>query len=521
MAKSNAAARAAADPDFGGIVPRRRWPMHVIVPVVVTLVVGGVMLVSAGRAIRPATPVRVLPVVYDRAPAEQPADTSQDARGRKTVQASGWLEADPFSIACTALADGVVAEMLVLEGQGVEKGQVVARLVADDAHLALARAEADVGVAKAEVEVAEAELAAARTDWDNPVERDRAVDVSVASLAETESELAQLPSLIEAEQAMYESTREELTRLQASFESGAASDIEVIILEKDAEARGASVEALRKREAILVARRDRLRAETEAARRNADLRVEERRALAIANAKLARATAAMTQAEAMRDEAQLRLDRMEIVSPITGLVQQRLKSPGDKVMLAMDDPHSSHLVHLYDPEKLQVRVDVPLADASNVFVGQRCEVVVDVLPDRTFPGEVTRITNEADVQKNTLQVKVRVIEPSELLRPEMLTRVKFIGSSGSTDAGAQGSETIVLVPEESIDASGDAPHVWVVRHRRAGRGVVEPVPVREIGRDAGWARVAAALVPGDLLAIDAPDLEPGRHVRLIGDGGES
>ena len=87
---------------------------------------------------------------------------------------------------------------------------------------------------------------------------------------------------------------------------------------------------------------------------------------------------------------------------MAGNVLRRLKGPGDKVMLGMDDPHSSHVVHLYDPGALQVRVDVPLADAAQVGVGQACEVVVDILPDEIFAGEVTRVTHEADLQKEHL-----------------------------------------------------------------------------------------------------------------------
>ena len=143
-----------------------------------------------------------------------------------------------------------------------------------------------------------------------------------------------------------------------------------------------------------------------------------------------RARAVVARATARRDQDKLRLERMVIRAPITGLVQRRLKVPGDKIMLGMDDPLSAHLLHLYDPERLQVRVDVPLADAAGVFVGQRCEIVVDILPDVVFVGDVTRITHEADLQKNTLQVKVRVIDPDPVLKPEMLTRVRFLAEGG-------------------------------------------------------------------------------------------
>ena len=42
-----------------------------------------------------------------------------------------------------ALADGIVESILVLEGEPIKAGQVVARMVADDARLAAAKAEAE------------------------------------------------------------------------------------------------------------------------------------------------------------------------------------------------------------------------------------------------------------------------------------------------------------------------------------------------------------------------------------------
>ncbi|MFG0283554.1 MAG: efflux RND transporter periplasmic adaptor subunit [Phycisphaerales bacterium JB039] len=492
--------------------PRRRPPMHIVAPATVALAVGALLLESGAEALRPAMPIAVRPVVFDRSQPEPEAQGTQ--RRGVAVQAAGWLEADPFYIAATALADGVVREMLVLEGERVEQGQVIARLVDDDARLALARAEAELETRQAELQAAEADLAAADVDWANPVERERAVAVARAALEETEAELAQVPAMIAAEQARLERDQEELERARKALARDAATELEVIIYEKTVESQAAAVDIMRKREAILRAKRDRLTAELAAAERNADLRVMERRALDASKAAVTSARAAVRQAEAARDEAQLRLDRMTIRAPITGYVQSRFKVPGDKVMLAMDDPHSAHLVHLYDPQKIQVRVDVPLADASHVFTGQQCEVVVEVLPDATFVGEVTRITHEADLQKNTLQVKVRVIDPSPLLRPEMLTRVKFLPDGAAAGSDAVGDASPVRVPEASLDRAAGGARVWVVRDRRAGAGVVRPVAVTLVTAEAGWATVRGDLRPGDLLALEPAGLTEGQRVRM-------
>lgn len=514
---------------------RRRIPVHIVLPAVVALAVAGLLIATAWRTLAPTTDVRVRPALFLQSaapPSEAGGGAEAEAAvpSRRTVQAPGWLEADPYYVACSALADGVIEEILVLEGESVERGQVVARLVADDAILAVADAEATLQAARADLAAAEAVRVAAQTDWDNPVERRRAVGVASAALEETKAELIQLPALIAEQDAMHARLEEELKRAAAALQRDAASDIEVYILRKRAEAQAASAEALRKRRAILEAKRDRLAAELKAAERSFELRVEERRALDAAVAEVAHRTASIAQAEARRDEARLRLERMTIPAPISGFVQRRLKAPGDKVMLGMDSPHSSHILHLYDPERIQVRVDVPLADAAHVAVGQACEVIVDVLPETTFRGEVTRITHEADLQKNTLQVKVRVLDPSPLLKPEMLTRVRFLGggdglgapSAPGRSAGPAPAATRVLIAPDCIDRSAAMPTVWAVRDRHGRRGIADPVLVSlGTARDDGWVPAAGPLRPGDMLVVAPVGLHAGDRVRVMGEGGAS
>jgi len=518
-----------------GPVPRRSRPA-VIIPILVLALTLLVVGWSAWPTLRPVRDVAVTQVVFDRSleaavvPTTAPGDAAQPpARDGAptsdvTVQAAGWLEAEPFFIACTALADGVVETMQVLEGDRVEKGQIVATLVAEDSELRLARAEADLDVARAELGLAEAELVAAQRDWDELVDRTRAIETAKAEVAEAEAELAQLPSLIRAATARLIRRQEELKREELSRERNASTDLDVIVAQQHVEAQRAVVASLEAQRPMLEARIERLRADRRAAERHMDLRIEERLRLDSAEASLARTKASVARAAAIRDEAALELERMVIRAPIDGYVQRRIKVPGDKVVRGMDDPHSSHLVHLYDPERIQVRVDVPLADASHVFVGQRCEVIIEVLPDTTFAGEVLLTTHEADLQKNTLEVKVKVLDPSPLLRPEMLTRVRFLprgatrGASGA-ERPVNPSERVasarVLVPSEALDAAGGAPRVWTVRDRRGDRGIARPVRVEPLQEtDEGWMAVTGPLHPGELLVVSAQGLRAGQRVRI-------
>ncbi len=120
--------------------PRLRGGTRVVLPLAVLLLALGLLAYAAQDTLLPRREVRVVPVVVK---------TGVESSAGVTVQAPGWLEPDPYAVAVSALTDGIVKEVLVLEGEPVKKGQVVARLVDDDARLARDRAAADMAEKRA------------------------------------------------------------------------------------------------------------------------------------------------------------------------------------------------------------------------------------------------------------------------------------------------------------------------------------------------------------------------------------
>ncbi len=514
----------------------RRGPRRASAAAAATIVasLAGLALWSAWPVLSPAHPVEVVQAVHDVSGVQAPAaasdarDATQTAggneRGSVTVQAAGWLEAYPYYTAVPALTDGIIESIHVLEGDAVEANQVVATLIDDDRAIALRGAEAALAAASARLEHAQAELVAAEAHWAEPIALTRALETSTAASREAEAELEQLPFLIEAARATLVRLEEERDRLEASSARQATNELELVIAQQRAAAQRAEVSALQARTQILEARLGRLEAERVAAQRELDLRIEDRRRVAAAKAAVATAEAEVLRLTAARDDAALALERTQVRSPVAGRVQFRLKLPGDKVARQIDAPHSAHVLHVYDPEQLQVRVDVALAEASHVFIGQRCEVVVEALPGQTFEGIVVRETHEADIQKNTLQFKVRVVDPDPMLRPEMLTRVKFLPGRASSNAQAQAASAssvagvsgpVVLVPASAIDASdAGQPVIWRVTERSGRRGIARPVPVRVLEQHDAWTSISAEVPSGALLVTAPSGLNDGQRVRF-------
>src|SRR5690606_4781671 len=88
--------------------------------------------------------------------------------GTPMFNAPGWIEPRPTPIRVAALASGFVEDLLVVEDQQVAAGEPIARLVDDDALLALEQAQASLELREAEVREAAAALAAALVNFEIP-----------------------------------------------------------------------------------------------------------------------------------------------------------------------------------------------------------------------------------------------------------------------------------------------------------------------------------------------------------------
>jgi RND family efflux transporter MFP subunit len=482
--------------------PRRSWGTRVALPGALLLAFGALALWAGRDALTPKLDVRTVPVVVK---------AGLGGGGAAAARAAGWVEPDPFPIAVPALTDGVVHAVHVLEGDRVTAGQIVAKLVGDDAEIAHRAAEAVLSAAKARTEKARAELESAERSLASPLALTGDAEGAAGALREAVADRDAATAEAAAADAAARAAESRGARTAAAAANGLASTAEATEAARAAESARASARAAALRADAAAARV----AVAEAANRRAsgtrDLAVELNRAARVARASLAEAESDEARATADRDAAALRVLRTSVRSPADGIVLERSVAPGSVV--GKDAAHGAAIVSLYDPAKLQVRVDVPLADASKVGAGQKARVTVEALPGKSFEGVVSRVVPQADVQKNTVQVKVRLLAPDPALRPEMLARVEFEAVSAQ---GAPATQVrSVFAPQRLLVAmSGDGRAVtWVVEDGRAVRR-----DVRLGGaRDGEWVEVTEGLRPGDdLIDADPAELREGRAVRVTG-----
>ncbi|MDZ4755470.1 MAG: efflux RND transporter periplasmic adaptor subunit [Phycisphaerae bacterium] len=498
-------------------MPATRWRTRIALPLVIVALVAGILIRAAWSTLAPAKLVDGTPAVLlvVEAPAASEADdaaggstsSSSSSSSTTTVQAAGWIEPDPFAVYATAFTEGVIEEVLVLEGDTVERGQVVARLVTADAEIASERAEAEVRLRQAARDAAAEEL-------ETLIAATRAKNVSAARVDAAEANVRQVMAEAVGAGALLAELIDEYTRKEALLGGGAASTSDVKRLGFRIDAQRAAIDALHARQAALEAARNEARAELEAATMSRSLLVQERAALAEADAQLA-------LAQAMRREAALRRERTEIKAPLRGVILARMAVPGMMVSTTRID--GAAVASLYDPDRLQVRADVPNADIALIGVGQSAEVRVEAMPDTLCRGTVTRISAHADIAKNTVQVKIRLHDPPPALRPDMLCRVKIhagsaIPGDGAADAGG-GSRQRLFIPAALVRDS----KVIVAGTTVDDRGIAEERAIR-LGRDErdGWIEVIEGVRPGDVLLDPALVHHGDRvHVNVRREGGTS
>ncbi len=182
-----------------------------------------------------------------------------------------------------------------------------------------------------------------------------------------------------------------------------------------------------------------------------------------AKARVDAARARVEQARVALAEAKLRLDRMTVRAPIDGRVYQLVAYPGSTLVGGMGPvPNSdgSTVVTLYRPEMLQIRADVRFEDIPKVSLGQPVLVNNPALAE-PIAGKVLFVSSEANIQKNTLEVKVALDAPAAVLKPEMLVDVTYLAPKPA-EAVAETTEQVRLyLPQQLVLHDDGGSYVWV------------------------------------------------------------
>ena len=102
-----------------------------------------------------------------------------------------------------------------------------------------------------------------------------------------------------------------------------------------------------------------------------------------------------------------------------------------------------------------------------------------------MPGKVLFVSSEANIQKNTLEVKVALDEPAAVFKPEMLVDVTYLAPKPA-EAAAEASEQMRLYVPQQLVLRDESGRVRVGGRSIGGRGAQDAGDDRAARRRADW-----------------------------------
>ncbi|MCI0529525.1 MAG: efflux RND transporter periplasmic adaptor subunit, partial [Nitrospira sp.] len=315
---------------------------------------------------------------------------------------------------------GTITEMLVYPGDEVQPGEVLVKLDSVELSSRYNEAKFNVDAAESEVLKAEQELSAAK------------------------ARLEAVKAEIEIAEAEVEYWQNEIPRAEKLFKNGAISQEEY------------------QRE------RSEYRSVLARQKHSHDAHEEAQAMVKAAGLNLKKAQAMVQQTKAMQKTAQVIHDYTIIVSPIHGMVSERLISPGVLVNPGMV------LLRVVELDKVRVQAHVPTAALQGVKKGNR--IVVTSMRNRgvSREAEITSIFPAADPTTRTVVIETVLLNIDRSFLPGDFVSVRISGDH---------RENVLIVPSRAIVRmdSENATAVWTIEEMSGmqpdqGQGSMKDMP---------------------------------------------
>jgi RND family efflux transporter MFP subunit len=151
------------------------------------------------------------------------------------------------------------------------------------------------------------------------------------------------------------------------------------------------------------------------------------------NANIASAEAELAAARLQVAHQQSVLDNHVIRAPFAGVVTAKNAQAGEIIAPAAAGGGFTRtgICTIVDMDSLEIQVDVNEAYIGRVAENQPVSAVLDAYPDWKIPASVIAVIPTADRAKATVRVRIRILEKSSKILPDMGVKVSFL--AGGSD----------------------------------------------------------------------------------------
>ena len=328
---------------------------------------------------------------------------------------------------------GVLAQLLVEQGDKVEQGQIIARM--DDSNLQAQQSKARANLAQVRAQLAEAragtrpeEIAQSRARLNQAQ-----AQLNQARTGNRPEEIAQAQAQVEAARARVSLTSSRVQRNRKLASSGAISlDALDEVIADDRSAKANLLEVQRR----LIDLKSGSRTE-EIDQKRAAVAEQEQALQQLRNGsrpeQIDQFEASVAAAQSELKAVQVQLVDTIIRAPFSGIITQKYATVGAFVTPTTSASNtasatSSSIVAV--SRGLEVLAQVPEVDIGQVKQGRIVEIVADAYPNQVFKGKVRLISPEAVVEQNVTSFQVRIILTTgqEQLKSGMNVDLTIVGA---------------------------------------------------------------------------------------------
>ena len=126
-------------------------------------------------------------------------------------------------------------------------------------------------------------------------------------------------------------------------------------------------------------------------------------------------------------------------APISGFIVEKNNSISEK--MAYREGDIGTFFTIADLSNVQIVANVYESDIAKIKVGYSAKIKLLAYPDKVFTGKIDKMSNALDPDTRTMQVRINIPNPGNLLKPEMFAQITVDYAS---------SNKMVSIPSESI-----------------------------------------------------------------------
>ena len=215
------------------------------------------------------------------------------------------------------------------------------------------------------------------------------------------------------------------------------------------------------------------------------------------------ASETLRSAQISMENLQDTMNNYTITAPISGTVIEKDVKAGDALT------SGTTLCVLYDLSYLEMVINVDELQVSSLSVGQSVQVTADAVPDKTYVGEVTRVSMKGSSSGGTTTYPVTVrIDDIDGLRPGMNANAEIVVANATSALCVPNAAIVqggyVLVTKDSPSAANAAPEM------EAPDGYVY-VEVKTGVSDDDYTQITSGLKAEDTIAYDPNSVTGGYY----------